>query len=91
MREKELLTALSESTDLLFIGDLSVVIENEKMRDFCDLHGLTSLSNKPICQKDPENPSYIDLILTNCPRMFQNLTVIGPGFCFFHKNEFPKA
>lgn len=91
MREKELLTALSESTDLLFIGDLSVVIENEKMRDFCDLYGLTSLSNKPICQKDPENPSYIDLILTNCPRMFQNLTVIGPGFCFFHKNEFPKA
>ena len=32
--------------------------------------------NKPTCYKNPDRPSFIDLILTNCPHSFQNSCVI---------------
>ena len=37
--------------------------------------------NKPICYKNPDRPSCMDLILTNGPRSFQNSCVISD----FHK------
>ena len=43
------------------------------------------MNNRPTCFKNPENPSCIDLILTNCPRSFQNSTVIETGLSDFHK------
>ena len=41
--------------------------------------------NKPSCYKNPDRPSCIDLILTNCPRSFQNSRVIETGLSDFHK------
>ena len=41
--------------------------------------------NKPTCYKNPDRPSCIDLILTNCPRSFQNSCVIETGQSDFHK------
>ena len=41
--------------------------------------------NKPTCYKNPERPSCIDLILTNCPDSFQNSCVIATGLSDFHK------
>ena len=41
--------------------------------------------NKPTCYKNPEKPSCIDIILTNCPRSFQNSCVIETGLSDFHK------
>ena len=35
--------------------------------------------------KNPNNPSCIDLILTNCSRSFQNSGVIETGLSDFHK------
>ena len=35
--------------------------------------------NKPTCCKNPDKPTCIDLILTNCPRSFQNFCVIETG------------
>ena len=37
------------------------------------------------CYKNPENPSSIDLILTNNPRSFQNSSVIETGLSDFHR------
>ena len=37
------------------------------------------------CFKNPENPSCIDLILTNSPYTFQNSCVIETGLTYFHK------
>ena len=43
------------------------------------------MTNKPTCYKDAEKPSCIDLILTNCPRSFQNSCVLETGLSDFHK------
>ena len=41
--------------------------------------------NRPTCFKNPEKPSCIDLILTNCPRSFQTSCAIEIGLSDFHK------
>ena len=41
--------------------------------------------NEPTCFKNPDKPSCIDLILTNCPRSFQNSCVIETGLSDFQK------
>ena len=55
------------------------------MQDFCDVYNLKCLVKEPTCFKNPENPSCIDLILTNKPRCFQNTMVIESGLSDFHK------
>ena len=41
--------------------------------------------NKSTCYKNPDKPTCIDLILTNCPGSFQNFYVIETGLLDFHK------
>ena len=46
-------------------------MENDKkMLDFCESYKLKSLIKQPTCFKNPENPSCIDLFLTNRPQVF---------------------
>ena len=44
-----------------------------------------SLINKPTCNKSPDNPSCINLILTNCPNYFQNSSTFETGLLDFHE------
>ena len=37
------------------------------------------------CFKNPENPSCINLVLTNCPRIFQKSDVFETEITDFHK------
>ena len=55
------------------------------MSSFCDTFGLTSLIKEPTCYKNPDNPSCIDLILTNSPLSFQNSCVAETGLSHFHR------
>ena len=55
------------------------------MTDFCEQYDLSSLISEPTCYKNPDNPSCIDLILTNRPRSFQNSCTIETGLSDFHK------
>ena len=55
------------------------------MRNFCNSYSLHSLIKQPTCFKNPENPSCIDLILTNKPRSFQSTCVIERGLFDFHR------
>ena len=68
-----------------FIGDFNLGMENEAMKDFCKIYKLTSFNNKPTCYKNTATQSSIDLILTICPKYFQNTTVIETGPSDFHK------
>ena len=43
------------------------------------------MNNRPTSFKNPEKPSCIDLILTNCPRSFQNCSAIETGLLDFYK------
>ena len=55
------------------------------MKDSCKSYNLKSLVRVPTCFKNPENPSCIDLILTNSPYFFQSSCVIETGLSGFHK------
>ena len=85
------LDALSTYLDLhsicekiLILGDFNVGIEEQHMKAFCDNYNLTSLIKQPICYKNPNNPTCIDLILSNTPRSFQSTCVIETGLSDFH-------
>ena len=54
------------------------------MKAFCDNYNLTSLIKQPACYKNPNNPTCIDLILSNTPRSFQSTGVIEKGLSDFH-------
>ena len=61
------------------MADFNVGVEEISMSGFCDTFGLNSLIKDATCYKNPENPSSIDLSLTNNPRRFQNSCVIEKG------------
>ena len=55
------------------------------MSEFCAIYNLKNLVKEPTCFKNPNNPSCIDLMLTNRYRSFMNTTVIETGLSDFHK------
>ena len=61
---------------LLFLCDFNAEMEDSSIKIFCSNYSLTSTINKPTCYKNP----YIDLILTICPRSFQNSCAIETDF-----------
>ena len=55
------------------------------MIGFCETYKLRNLVKHPTCFKNPENPSCIDLLLTNKPLNFQTTTLIETRLSDFHK------
>ena len=55
------------------------------MKHFYSIYNLTSMINKATCYKSPDKPTYIDLILTNCPGSFQNSGVVETRLSDFYK------
>ena len=84
---------LSKSLDLfttkyerfLFLGDFNEGIEDSSIKIFCSNLNLTSMINKPTFYKNPDKPTFIDLISTNCPASLQSSCVIETGLSDFHK------
>ena len=70
---------------ILFAGDFNIVPSIPSFVDFMDIHGLKNLVKEPTCFKNPENPSCIDLFLTNSPTSFQNTHAICTGLSDCHK------
>ena len=75
----------SSYENLIIVGDFNVYVEEICMSRFRDAFGLKSLIKEATCYKNPENPSSIDLILTNNLRSFQNSCVIETGVSDFHR------
>ena len=69
---------------LLFLSDSNAGMEDTSIKTFCSNYNLTSMISKPTCYKNPDKATCIDLILTNCPRSFQNSCVIETGISDFH-------
>ena len=55
------------------------------MNDFCNVYNLSNLVKEPTCFKNPDNPSCIDLFLTNRPKCFQSTMTMETGISDFHK------
>ena len=52
--------------------------------DFLNDHSLKCLIKEPTCFKNAENPSCIDLFLTNNSRCFHNSSTVSTGISAFH-------
>ena len=70
---------------IILVGDFSSEINDKCMNDFCESYNLSSLIRESTCYKNPENPSCIDLFLTNSPNSFQNSGVVETGLSDFHR------
>ena len=55
------------------------------MSEFCQLHNLHNLIKEPTCYKNPNNPSSIDMILTNRIDNFEKSTNLETGLSDHHK------
>ena len=53
--------------------------------DFCEIYNNKNIIKEKTCFENPENPTCVDLILTNRPRSFQDSTVVETGLSDFHK------
>ena len=71
--------------NILIIGDFNSEFSEEAMNEFCCLYNLKTLIHKPTCFKNPDNPSCIDLILTNRSRSFQSTSIIDTYLSDFHR------
>ena len=56
-----------------------------KPLDAFSIKQINSLIKQPACFKNPEKPSFIDLILTNKPQSFQSTCVIEAGLSDFYR------
>jgi exonuclease III len=55
----------SSYDNFLIVGDLNSEISEPAMSDFCNVYDLKNLVKEPTCYKNPQNPTCIDLLLTN--------------------------
>ena len=82
---KEVDKQLAQYENLIFLGDFNSEVSEEEMNNFCETYDLTNLISEPTCFKSVENPSSIDVILTNRRESFENSTTIETGLSDCHK------
>ena len=71
--------------NLILIGDFNAVNSDLSLTEFCEMYKLKNLITDPTCYKNPNNPSLIDVILTNRKRSFQYSKTIETGLSDHHK------
>ena len=76
---------MSKFDNILLLGDFNSETTELSMNEFCDTYNLQNLIKHPTCFKNVQNPSCIDVMLTNKIRSFQNSQVIETGLSDFHK------
>ena len=70
---------------VLIAGDLNIDIDEEILEDFLFERSLKNLVKENTCFKSIDNPSCIDLFLTNTCSSFQNTIAVATGLSDFHK------
>ena len=67
------------------MGDLNSEVSENCLNSFCNVNSLKTLNRAPTCFKNPNNPTCIDLFLTNRQQCFQQTCAIETGISDFHK------
>ena len=82
----------------LLAGDFNTEETNPIMSEFLFNNDAKNLVEQKTCFKSTNNPSCIDLFVTNSPRSFQNTITLASGLSDFHKmiltilkSTFPKV
>ena len=76
---------ISHYDNILSLGDFNSQPSENCVNDFCNVCNLSNLVKEPTCYKHPDNPSCIDLFLTNRPKCFQNTMTMETGISDFYK------
>ena len=71
--------------NIIIMGDINTLDTEELLFDFAEEHYLSNLVNFPTCYESVENPSSIDLMITNKHHSSQNTTSFTTGLSDFHK------
>ena len=88
---------MTKLENFILLGDFNSEVKESSLNQFCNTYNLSNLVLGPTCYKNIENPSSIDLILTNKPKCFLNNVIVESGLSDFHKvtvtvmrSHFPK-
>ena len=79
---------VSKYDNLLLLGDYNCEEKDIVMEKFLCTYNLKNLVKKPTCFKNVNNPSTIDLIITNKSKSFFHTDVLETGLSDFHKMTF---
>ena len=75
----------SKYENFILLGDFNVTPTEDAIEEFMKVYNSKNLVKGPTCFKNPDQPSYIDLILTNKIKSFQTSQIIENGISDFHK------
>ena len=77
---------LQETKFVVVIGDLNVnfLLNSNQLTDICDTYDLRQTVKGPTCFKSVENPSLLDVLLTNCPKSLTKPINLSLGISDFH-------
>ena len=73
---------LSNHENIILSGDFNSCMLYSSLKAFSETYKFRSLVKEATCFKNPEDPSCIDLILTNKHLSFQRLYAIETGWTF---------
>ena len=79
------LDTYSNYKKVLLVGDFKIEITEHYIDSFLYEHELSNLVKEKTCFKNMQNPSCIDLLLTNNSRAFQQTTAVCSGLSECHK------
>ena len=82
---KKLVLLLTNYDNVLLLSDFNAEVEDNVLKEFCNLYGMKSLIRVPICYKNLPNPTQIDLMLRNSNRSFPGSCTIETGLSNFCK------
>lgn len=75
----------SKYDKIILAGDFNAEEKEKIFKNFLELYNLKSLVKDKTCFKSLQNPSCVDLFLTNCNRSFQYTKAISTGCSDCHK------
>ena len=76
---------VSHYDNILFLGDFNSQPSENCVNDFCNAYNLSNLVKEPTFFKNSDNPSWIDLFLTNRPKCFQSTMKMETRISDFQK------
>ena len=79
------LDVYSNFDKFLLAGDFNIEENDDILDEFMEDYLAKNLVKEPTCFKNAENPSCIDLFITNSYQSFQKTTTITTGLSDFHK------
>ena len=79
------LDTYSRYDKVLLVGDFNTEISEQRIESFLYMHELCNLVKEKTCFKNMQNPSCIDLLLTNNVYAFQQTIAICTGLSDCHK------